>query len=82
MLHLHAMDANCVNFCGSAFVEGSKQTVVGLALAVVFFIAGHGYAKFSRTLRHCLGVGCISKNPYYETIKLVYPSHRDFEWYV
>ena len=62
-----------VNFCGSALVEGSKRTVVGLALAVAFFITGHGYAKFSRTLRQCLGISCISKNPYYETIKLVYP---------
>ena len=43
------------------------------ALAVAFFITGHGYAKFSRTLRQCLGISCISKNPYYETIKLVYP---------
>lgn len=61
-----------VNFSGSAFVEGSKRTVVGLALAVAFLIMGHGYAKFSKTLRHCLGISCISKNPYYETIKLVY----------
>ena len=62
-----------VNFSGSAFVEGSRRTVVGLALAVAFFIIGHGYAKFSRTLRQCLGISCIFKNPYYDTIKLVYP---------
>lgn len=43
------------------------------ALAVAFFITGHGYAKFSRTLRHRLGISCSSKNPYYETIELVYP---------
>lgn len=60
------------NFYGSTLVEGSKRTVVGLALAVAFFITGHGYAKFSRTLRQCLGISCIFKNPYYETIKLVY----------
>ena len=62
-----------VNFCGSALVECSKRTVVGLALVVAFFITGHGYAKFSRTLRQCPGISCISQNPYYETIKLVYP---------
>lgn len=62
-----------MNFNGSAFVEGSRRTVVGLALAVAFFITGHGYAKFSKTLRQCLGISCISKNPYYETIKLGYP---------
>ena len=66
-----------VNFCGSALVEGSKRTIVGLALAVAFVITGHGYAKFSRTLRQCLGISCISKNPYYETIKLVYPKVRE-----
>lgn len=73
--------SNCsmrtVNFNGSAFVEGSRRTVVGLALAVAFFITGHGYAKFSRTLRQCLGISCISKNPYYDTIKLVYPHITD-----
>lgn len=47
--------------------------MVGLALAVAFFITGHGYAKFSRTLRQCLGISCISKNPYYEVIKQVNP---------
>lgn len=66
-----------VNFNGSAFVEGSRGTVVGLALAVAFFITGHGYEKFSRTLRQCLGISCISKNPYYDTIKLVYPHITD-----
>ena len=66
-----------VNFCGSALVEGSKRTVVSLALAVAFFITGHGYAKFSRTLRQCLGISCVSKNRYFETIKLVYPCVTD-----
>jgi hypothetical protein len=59
------------------FIEGSKRTVVGLALAVKFFITGHGYAKFSRTLRQCLGIAYISKNAYYEVIKLVYPHKTD-----
>ena len=40
-----------VNFSGSVLVEGSKQTVVRLALAVAFFITGHGYAKFSRPIK-------------------------------
>jgi hypothetical protein len=55
-------DMRTVNFNCSALVEGSKRTVVGLALAVAFFVTGHGYAKFSRTLRQCLGISCISKN--------------------
>ena len=66
-----------VNFNGSALVEGSKRTVVGLALAVAFFVTGHGYAKFLRTLCQCLGISCISKNRYYEIIKLLYPHVQD-----
>ena len=60
-------------FQGSAFVEGSKRTVVGLALAVSFFLSGHGFANFDRTLRQFLGILCISKNRYYDVVKLVYP---------
>ena len=30
-----------VSFQGSSFVEGSKRTVVGLALGVAFFLTGH-----------------------------------------
>lgn len=66
-----------VNFRGSALVESSRPTVVGLALAVAFFRTGHGCAKFSKTLRQCLGISCISKNPYYETIKLIYLNITD-----
>lgn len=63
-----------VNFQGSALVEGSRRTVVGLALAVAFFISGHGFAKSDKTLRQYLGISCLSKNRYYEVIKMVYPS--------
>lgn len=73
----NSCELQTVNFQGSALVEGSKGTVVGLALAVSFFITGHGYVKFARTLRQCLGISCISKNRYYETIKLIYPAITD-----
>ena len=62
-----------VNFQGSALVEGSWRTVVGLALGVAFFLSGHGFAKFDRTLRQFLGINCVTKNRFYEIIKLVYP---------
>ena len=77
LLCCNSCQLRTVNFQGSALVEGSKRTVVGLALAVAFFITGHGYAKFARTLRQCLGISGISKNQYYETIKLVYPEITD-----
>ena len=60
-------------FQRSAFVEGSKRTVIGLALAVVFFLFGHRLANFNRTLRQYLGILCITKNRYYDVIKLAYP---------
>ena len=66
-----------MRFQGSALVEGSRRTVVGLALSVAFLISGHGFAKFDRTLRQCLGVSCVSKNAYYDVIKLVYPHVKD-----
>lgn len=62
-----------VNFQGSALVEGAKRTVVGLALGVAFFISGHGFAKFDRTLWQFLGISCVSKNRFYDIIKHVYP---------
>ena len=63
-------------FQGSAFVEGSKRTVVGLTLALSF-LSGHGFANFNRTLRQYLGILCISKNRYYDVIKLAYPHLKD-----
>lgn len=47
--------------------------MVGLSLAVGFFLSGHGFANFDRTLRQYLGISCISKNRYYDVIKLAYP---------
>lgn len=64
-------------FQGSVFVEGSKRMVVGLALAVAFFLSGHGFANFNRTLRQYLGISCISKKRYYDVIKLAYPHIKD-----
>lgn len=64
-------------FQGSALVEASKRTVVGLTLALFFFLSVHGFANFNRTLRQYLGILCISKNRYYDVIKLAYPHLKD-----
>ena len=64
-------------FQGSAFLEGSKRTVIGLDLAVAFFLSGHGFPNFHRTLRQYLGISCMSKNRYYDVIKLAYPLIKD-----
>ena len=48
-------------FQGSLQVEGSKRTVVGLALTVAFIISGRGFAKFNKTLNQYLGISALSK---------------------
>ena len=58
-------------------VEASRRTVVGLALAVAFIVSGHGFAKFHRTLNQCLGIQAISKNRFFEVVKLIYPHIQD-----
>ena len=58
-------------------VEASRRTVVGLALAVAFIVSGHGFAKFHRTLNQCLGIQAISKNWFFEVVKLIYPHIHD-----
>lgn len=66
-----------ISFQASAMVEGTKRTVVGLALAVAFVISGHGFAKFQKSLQQYLGISVISKNRFYEVIKLIYPHITD-----
>ena len=58
-------------------VEASRRTVVGLALAVAFIVSRHGFAKFHRTLNQCLGIQAISKNRFFEVVKLIYPHIQD-----
>jgi hypothetical protein len=41
---------------------------------VAFFITGHGFATFEKkTLKESLGISCVSKNIFYEIMKLIYP---------
>ena len=58
-------------------VQASRRTVVGLAIAVAFIVSGHGFAKFHRTLNQCLGIQAISKNRFFEVVKLIYPHIQD-----
>ena len=65
------------NFQCSTLVEGSKRTVIGLSLAVAFFLTGHGFSQFDRTLRQYMGLNPVSKNRFFYVIKLIYPHIRD-----
>lgn len=78
MQYEHSVRMQCMlkakyNLSSSVHAEGSKQTVVGLALAVAFIISGHGFAKFNKTLNQYLGISALSKQQYYEVIQLMYP---------
>lgn len=66
-----------VTFDGSTLVEGSRRTVVGLALAVAFVVTGHGFSKFKKTLQESLGISVLSKNRFFEVVKLIHPCISD-----
>ena len=70
-------DIRSLAFQGSSLVEGSKRTVVGPALGVAFFLTGHGFANFERTLKQYLGISCITKNRFYDVIKLVHSHFKN-----
>ena len=66
-----------VQFKGSALLENSRRTVVGLALVVAFIVTGHGFSKFNKTLNQCLGIQAVSKNRFYEVITKMYTHVQD-----
>ena len=43
---------------------------MSLALSLVFFISGHGYAGYRKTLGKGLGLGITSEKPFVEVIDL------------
>lgn len=51
--------------------------MVGLALAVAFFVFGHGFSKFNKILNHCIGLQGISNNRYNEVLKRIFPHSHD-----
>ncbi|XP_028516281.1 uncharacterized protein LOC110243876, partial [Exaiptasia diaphana] len=68
--------SNMADFGGAQSTLDSG-TVVGLALVVAFFITGHGFSTFDKTLKQCLGISTVTKNRYYEVIKLINPIIAD-----
>ena len=58
-------------------MKALKEQLLVLPLLSPFFISGHGFAKFDKTLRQFLGISYLSKNRYYDVIKLVYPAITD-----
>ena len=71
--------ATCVQLISKdqPLLKDLGELLWGLPLGQPFFLSGYGFAKFDRTLRQFLGISCVTKNRYYEVIKLVYPVVTD-----
>ena len=70
--------------CGACWQEGiaykssklaldSRRQLVSLALSLAFFISGHGYAGYRKTLGKGLGLGISSEKPFLEVIDIALP---------
>ena len=55
----------------------SRRHLVSLALSLAFFISGHGYAAYRKTLGKGLGLGVTSEKLFLEVIDLALPYIKD-----
>ena len=62
-----------VDYQSSKLAVDSRRQLVSLALCLAFFISGHGYAGYRKTLGKGLGLGVVSEKPYLEVIDLALP---------
>lgn len=42
-------------------------------MSLAFFVSGHGYAGYRKTLGKGLGLGIVSEKPYLDLIKCAFP---------
>ena len=66
-----------IDYQSSQLALDSRRHVVSLALSLAFFISGHGYASYRKTLGKGLGLGVLSDKPFLEAIDLAFPRIRD-----
>ena len=62
-----------IDYQSSQLALDSRRHMVSLA----FFISGHGYASYRKTLGKGLGLGVLSDKPFLEAIDLAFPRSRD-----
>ena len=55
----------------------SRRQMVSLALSLAFFISGHGFASYRKTLGKGLGLGIVSEKPYLQIVGLVLPHIKE-----
>ena len=61
-----------IDYQSSQLALDSRRHMVSLALSLAFFISGHGYASYRKTLGKGLGLGVLSDKPFLEAIDLFF----------
>jgi len=59
-----------INYISSQLAAESRHHLVSLALSLSFFISGHGYASYRKTLGKGSGLGVVSEKPFLEVVDL------------
>ena len=62
-----------LSYQSSQLANESRRQMVSLALCLGFFISGHGFAAYRKTLGKGLGLGVITENPYLQIVGLALP---------
>jgi len=57
-----------IQYKSSQLALESRRTLVSLALSLAFFVSGHGYAKYRKTLGRGLGLGIVTDKPFLDVI--------------
>lgn len=62
-----------IDYKRSYLAQESRRQLVSLAISLAFFISGHGYAGYRKTLGRGLGLGIVSEKPFLEVVDLALP---------
>ena len=62
-----------ISYKSSELAQESRRQLVSLALSLAFFISGHGYAGYRKTMGKGLGLGITSEKPFLEVIDIALP---------
>lgn len=57
-----------IDYRSSELAQNSRRQIVSLALSLAFFISGHGYASYRKTLGRGLGLGVTSEKPFWRLL--------------
>ena len=62
-----------IPFRSSALIEGTKRSVVSVAIQVAFIAAGCTHSTYLKVLKQSLGMSAVTGEVFSATIKLLYP---------